>query len=354
MKEQKKKEIRVDNQKINLKALTANIFMLVVECFIISIFIFFILLFIFTAIILLIEALKGDTSSIFNYFMINKCSCESPINCYLKVCGNDASCDCYSQYINTLLSLLSLSLAGILMPLISALATVFFSSKSISENFAKELAKAKDVKGYILRLPLGGWGNLASLFHKENKDKNKLLGNYKYAIHLLFNGDIFQAYDTKIKEISCANLNGESRHVLWQVRSDSIRFVSDVSGVKEFDNTTNGGTNITVLIENNNNTDIDNLISESVFEAKEIVFTIKFDEQIINFKDRWKQFRFAYTIFPILRTIYESTLFLKRRYIHYSFELKITGFCPTDEMYSQYQFNISDVSIKQVRRKLDN
>lgn len=339
-------------EKTNLISICFNIFLLFLEIAIILAFIFSCVLVIGSITILILESCGKETLCVFNILDQHNCNC--PNNCYFKNCDIGCSCNCYQNYINTLISILSISLTGVLLPIISALITGFYSAKAVTENLTKELAKVKNIKCYLLLFPLGAWGNLSVLYQKEKKCENKLLSDYNYALHLLFEGEVFQAYDTKIKEIRCFDCIRNVKDActtLWLDNSDTVSFVADVTGVAGVNGNKNNGSNLTALIDNRNDYEIVNSFIDGVFEKKKLIFTLKIKEQNIKLSDRWRRFNSCTTVFPIIKTIFGGIINLAQRYVHYDFELMVSGMTPTDERFSQYRFNIIDVEMKQVRRK---
>ena len=279
------------NKKFNFFIFLYNLFFFMIEVAIFSLVIICIGIFFVSVILLLIEAFKGDAQCIFNHFKSVNCLCN---NCYKVKCVTTCACSCYKDYLDILITLLSLSLTGVLVPLLSIGVTIFLSSKALNENLSKELAKAKSIKCYLLKLPLGAWGALYTQYQAGINTKERLLSDYKYALHLLFDGEVFQAYDTQIKEVVCLPLlNKENKQInenilLWRTSSNAVSFVSDISGVSDFNRTNETNTNksnanesnITVLVDKENEIKIESNFLKEIFNPKKLIFTIKFKERV--------------------------------------------------------------------------
>ena len=344
----------------NVGIFIVNILWLLLELIIISIIILFLLLFLSISILLLIEIFQGSTEKIFCVFMNKKCACGDIIKCY-NDCNYGIECDCYNNYIETLLTLFGMALTGILVPVLSIIISIITSARSISNNITNELAKAKNVDLFCLKFPQAIWGNLIPLYKKFQHDYKgkgdstlKPLSSYQYALHLFFSGEIFQEYNVNLIKLRAIYQckDNVSETTLWQNRDNSVCLLSDVSGVNAFhgDNVDNSGTNITALIDNCYDEDIEKFFIDGQECPIKLIFTLNFKEYRISLKERWLHFYGMYTFFPIIKSLIGFLVLKVRRYICYDFELLFSGNHISDDRDSQVKFHILDVSIKQVRQ----
>lgn len=275
----------------------------------------------------------------------------------LELISPSNPCNPYEK-VNFLVTLLSVCLTGIIVPIISSVISTTFSNREIEDEIEDMLARVNHVSLYFITFPLGIWHNLSSAYQREiiaQNRSNEALSDYSFALHLFFKGESFQAYDLNLLSVGCCG-NREAK-TCCSCQGDCTKLIfdntyghyvsSDVTGVE---GAVPHGTNITVLF-NEKDDKIGNFLLNPDLCQHKICFNIQFKKRKDKFSYKWTQFAQCYFPFPIIRSFLAALFNGKRRYRFTRLSLCLNGCQVTDERDAQFKFNIYDVDVEKKRAK---
>lgn len=267
-------------------------------------------------------------------------------------------CNPYEK-LNFLVTLLSLSLTGVLIPIISSVISTTNSNKGIEDDIEGMLARVNHVSLYLVTFPLGIWQDLSSAYQREiiaKYQSNMALSDYSFALHLFFEGEAFQAYDLNLLSIGCCCDSDVDAKTYCSHQGDCTKVIfdntyghyvsSDGTGVEGAESR---GTNITVLFNKTHDCISSQLLNPTC--QHKICFNIEFKKREDKFGFKWAQFSQCQFPFPIIRFVLAALFRGKRRYRFTRLSLCLNGRQVTDERDAQFKFNIYDVDVEKKRAK---
>lgn len=255
------------------------------------------------------------------------------------------------EYLGFYLESLSLSLTGVLIPVISVIFSVLADERQLEKRVSELLAEGNNVRLYLIELPLGAWHNLISAYTEKCRryqlEARNSLSDYPFALHLIFRGNNFQAFHISVLNIG---LEVDSNEIqIWKMTKNNCMecITSDLTGVEQLESAVFDGTNITSLLHYNDI--IVKYLCSPIMGNVIVNFDLRFDLRKDRFILHWKQFTQCIFFFPILRSIYAWLVFRTTRYSMSRYSLRLNKFDFTDERKAQLCYNIYDVNVENKR-----
>lgn len=276
--------------------------------------------------------------------------------------------ECSANANDIVSNLLGVSISGVIVPVISFVITLIVADTAEQKDIANLLAKAKKIRLFFMPREVATWHNFLSTVEKKQHEGSKSIQETsklnlaeadkapaQYCLHLVFEGENFQAYQTELREVGYENFTPNSTaegKVIF--RSDFSRnwFVSDATGVAN--NKTISGTNISVLLNEGKPVGIKN--SEDLLDVhnqnKNFYFILKFKRRSPDAKNIWYRWKYSFQPFPIIRSIYNGLLEATKKSTYYKISLNTNNFTdiePFENWGKKFEYNIYDIDIDLVR-----
>lgn len=253
------------------------------------------------------------------------------------------------EQITVWIQVLGVSLTGVLIPIVITSINVMNSEKRLKGKVFEALAQGANIRFYVILFPFGVWSDLASKYYEEIQDR--CLTDYKYGLHLVFTGSIFQRVVFKSIRVKIGEGSEQDADFVWQKdeteNSKNKCVISDSTGVEKDPKQGINGTNITLLFDQNNKIE-ENLLALKSGVAK-VEFNFQFEPSQDRFGIRWEQFKKCLFGFPLIRGLYEILVKCKMKYSYCKYTLHMNSYVYTDNRMAQLNYNIYDIDLKEKR-----
>lgn len=287
------------------------------------------------------------------------CFVCSLINIIILLCSNEYAKDCCGQtQLESWLEVFGISLTGVLIPVATAIFSTLADERHLKKQISELLADGNNIRLYFIKFPLGAWHNLLSAYYEKAKKHTPPLSNYEYAMHLVFRGNIFQAF--RITVLQLGYIVDSKEYSIWTRTRTQTRtrtrtldnsteyIISDSTGVEHLGSNAIDGTNITILLNDHEQCFQDhftNLIDHDLV----VNFDLRFDLREDRFILHWKQFAQCAFFFPIIRSLYAWIVFRITRYSSYRYSVHVNKCVFTDDRKAQLCYNIYNIKVENKR-----
>lgn len=225
-----------------------------------------------------------------------------------------------------------------IIPLISLFLTVLLSIKEQNKRKGEQFAKSHSVKFYLATVPFGVNNDVCIMRDDSLKYP---LAYYDYCLSLVFENEIFQAYELTVEGIEFNNKFVDKQPC------ESV--VLDDTGII-FNGKEIGGTQISTFVKN------DEINMPETYYIKQVAFYLKMKQRVYTAIDMIKNMFFTKRpiiyVFPLLRVLYKTIVYSLQKHRVYKIELIINStFEEMNDYGNKLNYLIHDINIIYERKK---